>query len=220
MSAPAAPLLAVRDLALDLGDGEALLGLSFELGAGEALQLCGPVDAGGAALRALVGLQEADAGQVRLLGEDPHALPRRASQALLARVGWLPREGALLANLTLRENLLLPLRFHLGGRGAPDAAPRALARLGLAEAPDVRPERVTLGLRRRVALARAMLLEPALLLLDGPLHDLDDEDAAALTAAILAYAREPGRAVLVASPYPDLASALSARLVHLQVHSP
>ena len=215
----AAPLLAARDLSLPLGDGEVLRGLSFDLHPGELLQLVGPVEAASAALRALLGLQRPAGGSVRLLGEDPHALSRCAAARLLARVGWLPREGALLANLTLRENLLLPLRFHHGDQADPAAPGRALGRLGLDHAPDVRPERAALPLRRRISLARALLLEPALVLADGPLHDLDDDAAAIITGALRAYAREPGRAVLVASPYPDLASALSARLVHLEVAS-
>jgi len=220
MTGAAPTLLGVRDLSLDLGEGASLSGLSLEVAPGELVQLCGPADAGAAALRALAGLARPSGGEVRLLGEDPHALARRRAAELLSRVGWLPRDGALLANLTLQENLLLPYLFHRGGEGAgaaDSAASAALRRFGLERAPRVRPERAALPVRRRVALARAVLLEPPLLLLDDPLDDLDAASAAAVAAALAAYAREPGHAVVVASPDPDVARALGARLVHLQV---
>ena len=205
------PLAEVSGLSLD-----GLAGLDLVVDPGQILHLHGPAEAGGAVLRALVGLERPLSGTVRLFGEDSAALPRRATASLLSRVGWLPHRGALLANLTLRENLLLPLEFH--GHG--DAAARcaaALARFGLEEAPDQRPEFVTLAVRRRVALARAVLFDPALLLVDDPLDDLEEDPARALTAALEAWAREPGHSLLVTSPDLALAAALGARRLSIPV---
>ncbi len=223
------PLLRLEGVALDGPDGAPLLsGLDLVLEGGQVLQLHGPVEACAAALRCCAGLGRPRAGVVRLLGEDPGALPRQAASRLLARIGWLPRQGALLANLTLRENLRLPLEFHgaaAGGGGRGGATPEALeaaalARFGLAAAPDLRPELVPLPVRRRVALARAVLLDPALLLLDDPLDDLDEVAAAALARALVAWAAEPGHALLVASPDPTLAAQLGGRRLDLQVTAP
>jgi ABC-type multidrug transport system ATPase subunit len=205
----AGPELLVEALGLSVGDRNGVLrvaGLDLRLAAGQAVVLEGPVDARTAVLRTLIGLVRPLAGQVRLLGADP-ARPRGAT--MLQEVGWLPRQGALLANLTLRENLHLPLEFHRG-RGDAALVRSALRTFGLEEVPDLRPERVALPIRRRVALARAILLEPRLLLLDDPLHDLDDASADALGAALARWARAPGRALLVASHDRDLAAALSA----------
>lgn len=212
---PAPPCLAE---AAGLAVGE-VAGLDLALRAGEALHLHGPVEAASAVLRALVGLERPRAGRARLLGEDAWALPRRRAAALLARVGWLPRQGALLANLTLRENLLLPLEYH-GRDAAPARVAAALAAFGLDEAPDQRPERLPLPVRRRVALARAALLDPLLLVLDDPLDDLDAATAASLAAALAAWARVPGRALLVTSPDPSLGAALGARSLPLPVTAP
>ncbi len=213
-AAPTPPRLA-EAAALSVGEAA---GLDFALHAGEALHLLGPVEAGSAVLRTLLGLGRPRAGAVRLLGADPAALPRRAAAALLERVGWLPRQGALLANLTLRENLRLPLEYH--GRAAAGREAAALAAFGLADAPDVRPEHVPLPVRRRVALARAVLLEPLLLILDDPLDDLDEATAASLTAALAGWARQPGRALLVASPDHALGAALGARRLAIPVTRP
>jgi ABC-type multidrug transport system ATPase subunit len=217
-AAAAAPILAeVRDLfVVDRTSVLAVRGLSFELRAGQALQLHGPIEAGTPVLRSLVGLARPESGQVRLLGHDPFALGRAETSTQLARVGWLPRAGALLANLTLSENLLLPLLFH---RGAADPAvvAAALRRFGLDEAPNLRPEHAPMPVRRRVALARATLLDPEVLLLDHPLDDLDEEDAGAITAALAAWVAEGPRGLIVSSPFHGLATALGARLVHLPV---
>jgi ABC-type transporter Mla maintaining outer membrane lipid asymmetry ATPase subunit MlaF len=194
-------------------------GLDLRLEAPGALVLVGPVEAASAVLRALLGIDRPDGGVARVLGETPGALPRAGAAAVLARVGFLPRSGALLANLTLRENLLLPLQFHrhLEGADAERAAAAALARFGLTEAPAVRPEEVALPVRRRIALARAMLLDPDLLVLDDPLDDLDEDVAREVVAALTAWTRERPRGLLVASPYARTASTLRAAALPLPV---
>lgn len=216
----ATPLAEARDLAVVARAGSLRVErLAFRLSPGEALVLAGPVEAGSAVLRALVGVEEPAAGAALLLGERPAALSHAAATALLSRVGWLPRSGALLANLTLRENLLLPLQFHR--RAAAEEAERvasaALARFGLGEAPDVRPEEAPLAVRRLVALARATLLDPELLILDDPLDDLDEDTAGTVLAALAAWARERPRGLLLCSHQPGFAPKLRAPALPLPV---
>jgi ABC-type transporter Mla maintaining outer membrane lipid asymmetry ATPase subunit MlaF len=194
-------------------------GLAFRLEAPGALVLVGPVEAASAVLRVLLGIDRPDAGVARVLGETPGTLPRGRAAAVLSRVGFLPRSGALLANLTLRENLLLPLQFHrrLGAAEAEVAAAAALARFGLDEAPAARPEDVSLPVRRRIALARATLLDPELLVLDDPLDDLDEDVAREVAAALASWSREQRRGLLIASPYARTASTLRALALPLPV---
>ncbi len=216
----AAPLAEAHDLTVTARAGALRVeGLAFRVHAGETLVLVGPVEAGSMVLRALVGIEPPESGRARVLGEEPAALPRARAAALLARVGWYPRSGALLANLTLRENLFLPLQFH---RRADDAemeraAGAALARFGLAAAPDVRPEEVPLPVRRRVALARAILLDPELLVLDDPLDDLEEEVASEVAAALAAWAREGPRGLVLTSHRARIASTLRAPALPLPV---
>lgn len=217
-SAP--PLVEAEGLAVTASAGGLRVeGLAFRLEAPGALVLVGPVEAASAVLRVVLGIDRADAGAVRVLGEAPGSLPRDRAAAVLSRVGFLPRSGALLANLTLRENLLLPLQFHrrLGAAEAERVAAAALARFGLDEAPAVRPEDVSLPVRRRVALARAILLDPELLVLDDPLDDLEEDVAREVVAAVGAWARERPRGVLVTSHLAGIAAALRAPALPLPV---
>jgi ABC-type lipoprotein export system ATPase subunit len=217
---PAAPLAEAEGLAVTArAGGLRVEGLGFRVEPRGALVLVGPVEAGSAVLRALLGIDPPDAGVTRLLGEDPLALPRARAADLLSRVGFNPRSGSLLANLTLRENLLLPLHFHrrLTTGEAERATSTALARFGLEDAPEVRPEEVSLPVRRRVALARATLLDPELLVLDDPLDDLEDDVAADVAVALTAWAHERPRGLIVASHLARTAAALRAPALPLPV---
>lgn len=217
---PATPLAEAQGLSVTArAGGLRVEGLAFTVHAGESLVLVGPVEAGSAVLRALLGIDRPDAGVGRVLGENPFALPRGRSAALLSRIGFHSRSGSLLANLTLRENLLLPLQFHrrLTAAEAERATAAALARFGLAEAPEVRPEEVSTPVRRRVALARSVLLDPELLVLDDPLDDLEEDVARDVITALAAWARERPRGLLVTSHLARTASALRAPALPLPV---
>lgn len=217
---PATALAEAEGLAVTARSGGLRVeGLGFRVEAARAVVLVGPVEAGSAVLRALLGIDPPDAGVARLLGEDPLGLPRSRSAELLSRVGFHPRSGSLLANLTLRENLRLPLRFHrrLTTGEAEHATAAALGRFGLEDAPEVRPEEVSLPVRRRVALARATLLDPELLVLDDPLDDLEDDVAAEIASALAAWIRERPRGLLVASHLARTAAALRAPALPLPV---
>ena len=217
---PAAPLAEAAGLSVTAREGGLRVeGLAFAVAPAERLVLVGPVEAGSAVLRAVLGIERPDAGVGRVLGEDASALSRARAAALLSRVGFHPRSGSLLANLTLRENLLLPLQFHrrLTTAEAERATAAALDRFGLAGAPEVRPEEVAIPVRRRVALARAILLDPELLLLDDPLDDLEEDVAREVVAAVGAWARERPRGVLVTSHLAGIAAALRAPALPLPV---
>jgi ABC-type transporter Mla maintaining outer membrane lipid asymmetry ATPase subunit MlaF len=216
----ALPLAEAEDLTVTTRAGAMRVErLAFRVRAGEALVLAGPIEAGSAVLRALLGIELPDSGQALLLGERAATLSRDRAAAVLSRVGWYPRAGALIANLTLRENLLLPLLFHRrpARPEAERATSEALARFGLAEAEDVRPEEVPTPVRRRVALARATLLDPELLVLDDPLDDLEDDVASETLAALSEWARERPRGLLLTSPRSGVATALRAPALPLPV---
>jgi phospholipid/cholesterol/gamma-HCH transport system ATP-binding protein len=217
VTAPAA--IALRGLSLLDHLGRPLVhGLDLELAPGQAVVLTGPPEVGNAVLRAVVGLWALAGGEARLLGEDVRRLSRGAAEALLARVGYVPRHGALVSNLPLRENLALPLRWHrhLAGPAALAEAARAAARFGVDPLPPVIPPLASVEVRRRVALARATVLGPEVLVLDDPTEDLDPGTAMEVAGRLAAAARELGAAVLATSHEPFVADALGAPTLTLE----
>jgi phospholipid/cholesterol/gamma-HCH transport system ATP-binding protein len=197
-----------RSLAVDL---------DLEVAPGEAVVVSAPPEVGTALLRAIVGLEAPASGEARLLGEAVLSLPRARAEALLARVGYVPRHGALISNLPIRENLALPLRWHrhLTGEAALAGAARAAARFGLDGLPALIPPLVSVAARRRAALARATVLDPEVLVLDDPTEDLDPATAAELAGRVAEAARELGAAVVATSHEKELSKALGARVLSL-----
>lgn len=132
--------------------------------------------------RFALGLDRPPAGRVLVLGEDLAQLPRRAALAFRRRVGYLPAGDGLLQNLTLYDNVALPLRFG-SDRSDPDIDGRIkvmLAMLKLQHVARLRPARVNEEERRRAALARALAFDPELVILEQPFDGLTHRAAAQL----------------------------------------
>lgn len=156
---------------------------SLTLAAGETVALVGDADAGLARLAdAALGLEPPRAGTVRLLGTDVAGLPERARLAFRRRVGYLPAGGGLLQNLSLRDNVALPLRF---GSDAPEPEIETrvrvlLAAVRLGAAAERRPAAASDEERRRAALARALAFDPPLVILEHPFEGLPHRVASEL----------------------------------------
>jgi ABC-type multidrug transport system ATPase subunit len=192
------PALAVDGLGKRFGARWALRSLSFALEPGEACALVGPNGAGKTTLlRCLATLARPTEGTVRVAGVD--ALEDGA--AARARLGYAGDQPRHYAELSVEENLRFAARFHPGGLAR---VPRLLGQLGLAERAREPARSLSRGMAQRLALARALLGQPAVLLLDEPFAPLD---AASLERAVdaLAYARSEGTALLFSSQRLDAA---------------
>jgi len=191
-------LLDVTDLACRRGGRQVFDRLSFVLGAGELLALTGRNGSGKTTLlRALALLVRPDAGTIRWQGADIRAEP----EAWRGRLAWLGHLEGLKGDLSVRENLLVAERL----RGAPPAEDRldgvlvAFDLLALA----ARPVRtLSAGQRRRVALARVMLSQAPLWLLDEPLNALDAPAQAAFRLSLQTHLAAGGLAI--AATHADL----------------
>ncbi len=153
----------------------ALESIDLVVAEGTWLLLVGPNGAGKSLLTRLVlGLDTPSAGQVRVLGLDLGTLVGRERQALRARLGFVLQGGSLLQDLSVLENLLLPLRSRPGGRAELARAARlVMAALRLDGLEDQAPRALSLGQRRQVELARALIHRPDLLIWDGLSDGLD-----------------------------------------------
>ena len=170
--------IALAGLERNYGERAALSDVTLELAPGQTLGVFGPNGAGKTTLlRVLAGLLRPHGGEVRVLGED---LPR-AAWKVRGRVGYLGHQSLLYTDLTVRENLLFHARLH---RVAHARVDEAIAAVGLERrARDVLSE-LSRGMVQRAAVARAVLHDPALLLLDEPRSHLDPEAARGLEPLI------------------------------------
>ena len=192
---PAGDGLAVqtRGLSKRFGSRVALHDVDLAVPRGCAFGFLGPNGAGKTTMiRLLLGLAEPSAGEIRLLG---HALPGGAASAL-ARVGAIIEEPRFHSHLSGRENLTVHAAAR--ERAAHGRIDGALARVGLAARADERVKAYSLGMRQRLGIARCLLADPELLILDEPMNGLDPAGIGELRALIAALVAE-GRTVLMSS---------------------
>jgi heme exporter protein A len=178
---PAEPVLTARDVARRFGHRRVLAGVSLDLRPGDALLLVGPNGAGKTTLlRVLAGLLRASGGGIERHGQ----------------VGMVAHASMLYDALTARENLEFFARLH-GGASRGRVEP-LLERMGLAARADERVGAFSRGMTQRLAIARALLADPDILLLDEPLTGLDDASSEQVLA-VLGELRTRGRALMIAS---------------------
>ncbi len=191
------PVLRLENIVRAYGPVRAVDGVSFDAYPGQFIALLGPNGAGKSTLfQLLSGLFTPDSGLIDVMGHDM----RRDPVPALAGLGIVFQQSTLDLELTVRGNLL----FHSGLHGIPGAIARQriareLDRLGLSDAADNKASALSGGNRRRVELARALLHEPRVLLMDEATVGLDIQSRADLRKLILSLRRERGVAVLWAT---------------------
>lgn len=166
---------------------QALAGVDLEIGRGEFVAITGASGSGKSTLLNVLGcLDKPDAGQYRLDGIDVAELDDEAtSEVRNRRIGFVFQSFHLLPRLTVLENVLLPLRYaREPDPSAPARAETLLRRVGLGERMSHRPNELSGGQMQRAAIARALLMQPALLLADEPTGNLDSKSAADVLALI------------------------------------
>jgi lipoprotein-releasing system ATP-binding protein len=194
-----------------------LRGVSLELSPGESLAIVGPSGSGKSTLLNILGtLDRPTEGAVTLGDADPFTLPpNELSHYRAQRIGFVFQDHHLLPQCTAVENVLLP-RLALGRvRGEDrDRAARLLERAGLAGRAAHRPSELSGGERQRVAVARALMNEPSLVLADEPTGNLDAKAADAV-GELLAEVTADARAILVVVTHSESLAARFARRLRM-----
>lgn len=192
-----------------------LRGVDLEVADGSSVAITGPSGSGKSTLLAIVGgLDRPTAGRVQLDGRDLHDLPERELTRARARsIGFVFQDHHLLPHCTALENALLPC-LALDGVTA-DSRSRAgelLQRVGLGDRADHFPGQLSAGQRQRVALVRALINGPRLLLADEPTGALDRAASRQLADLVLELNRERGITLIVATHSLDLARRMERTL--------
>jgi len=192
-----------------------LRGVSLELSAGENLAVLGPSGSGKSTLLQIIGtLDQATTGHVSLLGQDPSKLAEpQLADFRNRRIGFVFQEHHLLPQCSALENVLIPTLA--AGKTTPAAAERAkrlLERVGLQNRMEHRPAELSGGERQRVAVARALIQEPVLLLADEPTGSLDRTNATAIGRLLLELQQQEQTMLIVVTHSQELASLFQRRV--------
>jgi phosphonate transport system ATP-binding protein len=226
-SSEAEPLLRLEQLAKRYPTGdEALRGVDLIVPAGQVMALIGPSGAGKSTLiRCVNRLVEPTAGRVFLRGDEVTALSPGALRQARRRMGMIFQEFALVERLTVMENVLSGRLGYVGfwqsyfRRFPPDdveAAFRVLDRVGLGEYVDKRADELSGGQRQRVGIARALVQEPDILLVDEPTASLDPKTSRQIMRLICEVCEERGLGAVVNIHDVGLAEMFAQRVVGLR----
>jgi ABC-type lipoprotein export system ATPase subunit len=212
------PVLQARGITKTVGAGRAarriLDGVSLDVDADEVVAVLGRSGSGKSTLLHLLGaLDLPDAGQIVLAGRQLTSMsPRALARTRLRHVGFVFQSFHLIEELSGEENVLMPARLPGAARGGERRARRLIDDLGLTEIAGRRPHELSGGEQQRLAIARALVNDPELVLADEPTGNLDQENG----AAVLALLRGLGaRAVVVVTHEPE-AAAIADRVLHLR----
>lgn len=171
-------VLQIKDLHKSFGNNHVLNGFNMTLHQGENLVIMGKSGSGKSVMiKCLVGLMEADSGSISVMQKDITKLTQEALDILRADIGFLFQGSALYDSMTVRENLEFPLRRHTKKFGTDSNTEalvlEALTNVSLADTVDLMPSELSGGMKRRVALARTLILQPKIILYDEPTSGLD-----------------------------------------------
>jgi lipooligosaccharide transport system ATP-binding protein len=207
---PTEPLVLVRGLTKRFGDFTAVDGIDVEVRRGEAFGFLGPNGAGKSSTMRMIGcVSPATGGTLRVLGMDP----ARDGPRIRARLGVVPQEDSLDLELTVRENLLVYGRyFGLSRPVIRERVAQLLDFVQLTDRADSKVEPLSGGMKRRLTIARSLISEPELLLLDEPTTGLDPQARHVLWDRLFRL-KQQGVTLILTTHYMDEAEQLCDRLV-------
>jgi len=214
-----AAVVEVRDLHKRFGANHILEGVTFALREGERAVILGRSGGGKSVLlRHLVGLMQPDSGSICLFGQELVGLKRAALYQLRLQVGVLFQGAALLDSMTVYENVTLGLRTHadLSESELRQHAAAKLAEVGLPGIEDTMPSSLSGGMRKRAGLARAIAMDPRIILYDEPTTGLDPVMADVINNLVLQYGQRPRVTSVVVTH--DMTSAFKVGTRFLMLH--
>jgi phospholipid/cholesterol/gamma-HCH transport system ATP-binding protein len=209
------PPVQVESLSKSFGNQTVLKGINLEVAEGETLSVLGRSGTGKSVLlKLIIGLHKPDSGSIRINGEEVTNLPLKELNEVRKKVGFLFQQAALYDSLTIEENVAFPLRRHsnMSDDERSKRVRQLLASVGMEQDAHKLPAELSGGMQRRVGLARALALEPEILLFDEPTAGLDPITAAEIDDLILRLQKERTITSVVVTHDIHSARAVSDRL--------
>jgi len=203
--APGEPVLRLQNIHKSFGDKKVHQGVSFELKQGEILGLFGGSGTGkSVVLRSIIGLEQPDEGEILFENTDLTRLNERELFDIRTRISYVFQNGALFDSLTVEENLAYPLKAHahLTQVEIDDKVNHMLELIDMKGANQLLPNELSGGMQKRAGFARAIILEPKVVLFDEPTAGLDPVNTERLLNNILAFKKRGMTGIFVTHDIP------------------
>lgn len=170
-------VLSLKNISKSFGENHVLDHFTFDLMRGESVVVLGKSGSGKSVLiKCIIGLMKPDEGEIIVLGKNIPGLSIEELDKLRVKIGFLFQSNALYDSMTVRENLEFPLRRHrqnIEKKEVDELVMEALTNVGLAHTVEMMPSELSGGMRKRIALARTLILKPEIILYDEPTTGLD-----------------------------------------------
>jgi phospholipid/cholesterol/gamma-HCH transport system ATP-binding protein len=167
----------------------------------------------------LIGLEESDSGTIEVMGKNINELQQEELDELRTEIGFLFQGSALYDSMTVRENLEFPLRRHTKKFGIiENTTPmvlEALENVGLAHTIDLMPSELSGGMKRRIALARTLILQPKIILYDEPTTGLDPITSKEIILLMMSIQKKYNTSSIIITHDVDCARVISNRMILL-----
>lgn len=213
-------IIKIDNLHKSFGMNVVLNGFTMDLKEGENVVVMGKSGSGKSVMiKCVIGLEKPDSGSILVMDKEINKLNREDLDELRTEIGFLFQGSALYDSMSVRENLEFPLRRHTKKFGhIKDTTPlvmEALENVGLGHAIDLMPDELSGGMKRRVALARTLILKPKIILYDEPTTGLDPITSKEIIQLMNSIQKEYNTSSIIITHDVDCAKAISDRMILL-----
>jgi len=212
------PIVELRGVELEFGETKVLLGVDLAIARGDRLVVLGQSGGGKSTiLRLVLGILKPTRGQILFDGADLARLSRRRLNRMRQRIGMVYQYSALISSLSVRDNLALPLE-ELTDKSPAEIDELVHAKLtlvGMADTLDKMPAQLSGGMRKRVAFARGIMLDPELILFDEPSAGLDPVISGVVDELIIELTEKIGATSIIVTHEMESAFKIATRMVML-----
>lgn len=212
------PIIEVVNLVRKFGDRAVINDISLQINRGETMVIMGGSGCGKSTLlRHIIGVMKPTSGSVKIFGEEITTMKEREVDKIRRRFGMLFQSGALLASLTVGENVALPILQHtdMSPEEVEEVIRQKLQIVGLTGFENLKPAEISGGMKKRVGLARALALDPELLFSDEPTSGLDPIMTAVVDQLTLELTRGSGMTAVVVTHDMTSAFRIATRMIML-----
>ncbi len=213
-------IITIKDLHKSFGSNVVLDGFDLELYEGENLVVMGKSGSGKSVMiKCVIGLEQPDSGSILVMNQEINNLEQEELDELRTEIGFLFQGSALYDSMSVRENLEFPLRRHTKKFGViEDTTPlvmEALESVGLAHAIDLMPNELSGGMKRRIALARTLILKPKIILYDEPTTGLDPITSKEIVLLMNSVQKKYNTSSIIITHDVDCAKVIANRMILL-----